>query len=351
MASDPPQVNFQSDGLALGPAEYAARLAQTVKNSHVRADADSTGGIVDEVEHLFATALGKEAGLFLPTGTMANHLALKALAGSGRVLVQADSHIYNDSGEGAVRRYGVDITPLAMGRRQFELADVEAWVARTKTSVVANQVTAISIESPIRRHRHQMVDFEVIKAISGFARANGIKMHMDGARMFNLPHHSGRSLRDYAQHFDTVYVCLRKLLNGMSGAVLVGDQETLAPLRIERKRSGGSLSRAWPLIALVPESFRTYDQTYAKAWEAADAFIAIVEKDPRLEIQRVEFGTSVFLLRLKGVDPQSLAAKLTQANIVLAPFDKTAAEFPMRVNGTLLSQPPAEVAQAFLAAL
>ena len=95
-------VNFYSDGLALTPREYAVLLDQATKRAGFTPDNYSRGGAVEALEAKFAARLGKEAAIFLPTGTLANQLAVRKLAGEHRrVLVQAESHLYNDSGDGA----------------------------------------------------------------------------------------------------------------------------------------------------------------------------------------------------------------------------------------------------------
>src|SRR5215470_7667904 len=92
-------VHFRSDGLALSPVEYADLLVRLAADRGVAADEFSREGVVAELEDRMAAALGKEMAVFLPSGTLANHLALRRLTDRGRrVLVQRESHIYNDSG-------------------------------------------------------------------------------------------------------------------------------------------------------------------------------------------------------------------------------------------------------------
>ncbi|MBK8283793.1 MAG: DegT/DnrJ/EryC1/StrS family aminotransferase [Ahniella sp.] len=97
------------------------------------ADNYSLGGEVEKLERQFAELLGKEAAMFVPTGTLANHLAIRTLAGNRRrVLVQAESHLYNDSGDGASTLSGLNLVPLAAGRTSMELDEVKSWVERTR---------------------------------------------------------------------------------------------------------------------------------------------------------------------------------------------------------------------------
>ncbi|MFX8354899.1 hypothetical protein ABTL90_19385, partial [Acinetobacter baumannii] len=88
------------------------------------------------------------------------------------------------------------LIPLAPGRATFDLSEVRDWTERSATGRVATPVGAIVIESPVRRRDHEMFDPKTMVEICTYARGRGIGLHLDGARMFVLPHHSGKSLRD-----------------------------------------------------------------------------------------------------------------------------------------------------------
>src|SRR5215475_8539417 len=139
-------VHFRSDGLALTPAEYAEVLTRLAKNGGIAADEFSRDGTVAVLEERMAAILGKEAAVFLPSGTLANHLALRLLATRGRrILVQHESHIYNDTGDCAQELSGLTPIPLAPQRATFTLAEVEAEIARLPDARVSTPVGVISI--------------------------------------------------------------------------------------------------------------------------------------------------------------------------------------------------------------
>ena len=113
-------VHFRSDGLALSPAEYATLLARLADGDGIAADEFSREGIVARLEERMAVLLGKETALFLPSGTLANHLALRVLAQRGRrVLVQRESHIYNDSGDCTQGAERADLDPACPRSRNL----------------------------------------------------------------------------------------------------------------------------------------------------------------------------------------------------------------------------------------
>src|SRR5246127_4902198 len=118
-------VHFRSDGLSLSPAEYARLLAHLAEERGIAADEFSRDGVVAQLEQRMAETLGKETAVFLPSGTLANNLALRLLAERGRrVLVQRESHIYNDSGDCTQELSGLTLVPLALGRATFDVAEV-----------------------------------------------------------------------------------------------------------------------------------------------------------------------------------------------------------------------------------
>jgi threonine aldolase len=116
-------INFLSDGLGFDPREYATLLREAATARNLEADYYSNGGLITELEQKFAQLLGKDAAMFVPTGTLANHLAVRKLAGNDRrVLVQAESHFYNDSGDCAETLSGLNLIPLGVGRSTIELS-------------------------------------------------------------------------------------------------------------------------------------------------------------------------------------------------------------------------------------
>jgi threonine aldolase len=354
-SADEPQfktVNLQADGLALNPREYVDLLGKLVEERPPQPDYYSTGGAVEELEHKFAQLLGKEAAIFLPTGTLANHLAVRKLAGADhRVLVPAQSHLYNDSGDCAQTLSGLNLIPLAPGESTFDVAEVRSWVERSAGGRVATPVGAIVIESPVRRKDHEMFDPGAMEQISSYARQRGIRLHLDGARMFTLPYHSGKSVRDYAALFDTVYVSLWKHFNGASGAILAGTDGFIQGLFHMRRMFGGSLPQAWPEIALIAQSADRFEDDYARAWKSANELIALFESDRRFKVRKLAGGTSRFFLTVQGTAPAALIERLSQKSVVLSQPQPDTGMIPVQVNPTLLRTTPAALFRTIVSSL
>jgi threonine aldolase len=343
-------VDFTVDGLGLSPREYSQELIKLSEGGQVQPDSYSVGGTITELEQQFATLLGKERALFVPTGTLANHLAVRRLAGSDRrVLVQAESHLYNDSGDCAGVLSGLTLIPLAPGEDGFTAGQVEGALERAASAKVEAPIGVISIESPVRRRDHAMFDFDEMTRICALARRHGIRLHLDGARLFNLPHHSGRTVEDFTSLFDTVYVSLWKCFNAASGAILAGSRAHIDGLYQVRRMFGGSLPQAWPVAALALRYATGYLDEYSRAWTVASRFLALLEKDDRFVVERVPNGTSAFRLRVRGVEPGKLAERLASQQIVLPHPTETGA-FRMIVNTSLNRADPDALAHAFAVA-
>ena len=310
-------VFLSGDGLHLTPAEHAALLAQIAAGRQVAADEYGLGGEVAEFEAWFARLLGKERALFMPTGTLANHIALRTLArGRSRVIVQELSHVYNDTGDGCQVLSNLNLVPLAPGGATFTREDVERVLARTASGRVAAQVGAISIESPVRRLRGQLFDFAEMKRVAALAREHDIGLHLDGARLFMASAFSGVSPAEYAALFDTVYVSLWKCFNAINGAVLAGPAQVIDGLFHARRMFGGALWNAWPFAAVARYYADGFLDRFASAARISHDFARAL-RDP-FRVERIAGGSHLFYLRTAGVDLSALRGRLAAGGVHVA---------------------------------
>ncbi len=345
-------VDFSVDGLGLTPREYAADLTALAEKSPIEPDYYSLGGMVAELERQFAALLGKERAIFVPTGTLANHLAVRKLAGPDRrVMVQAESHLLNDCGDCATVLSGLSLIPLAPGRGTFTVDDLAPWISRTAGGRVENRIGVVMVESPVRRLDHQVFDFAAMQSVCALAREKGIRLHLDGARLFNVPFHTGRSVRDITGLFDTVYVSLWKHFNAASGAILAGEAKTIDGLFHQRRMFGGSLPQAWPLLAVARKYIEGYADAYARAWERAERFLVAIRAESGFAVERIPNGTSAFRLSLRRGDPAAFAARLRSRGIILPSPAGTPPFFRMIVNTSLNKADPGDLAGMFIQAI
>jgi len=348
-------VHFRSDGVALSPAEYARLLARLTEERGIAADEFSREGVVSELEDRMAALLGKESALFLPSGTLANHLALRLLATHGRrVLVQRESHIYNDSGDCTQELSGLTLIPLAPGRTTFTRAEVEAEIVRLPQARVATPIGVISIESPVRRLHGEVFDFGEMQCIAAFAREHRIGLHLDGARIFLASAYTGVTPAMYAALFDTVYVSLYKYFNAAAGAVLAGPKGLIDGLYHQRRMFGGSLRQAWPYAAVALHYLDGFGERFGRAAAAAETLFEALRRQPGCEVRRPAAPTNVTRLRVFGGDAGSLSRRLLAQGIAIRPalhVSPDSAEFELFTNETILRRPTKEIVEVFIEAL
>jgi threonine aldolase len=346
------EVSFLSDGLHLKPEEYAELLLRLARENKAGKDQYLAGGAVAELEKRFAEVLGKEQAVFVPTGTLANHLAIRCLAGGPcRCLVQAESHIYNDSSDCVQALSHLPLVPLAAGQATFTAAQVEEELRRAGSGPYPVRVGVISVESPVRRKRGETFDHGEMKRIAELARKHDVKMHLDGARLFLASAYTGIEPAAYAACFDTVYVSLYKYFNAGTGAILAGPKKVVEQVGHLRKVFGGGLFQAWPYAAVALHYLDGFTKRFKKAIDSADALFAELEKHPPFKVQRIQNGTNICKLLAPGVDLPAFRSALQTHGVYLGLPNKEFPGFHLVVNESVTRRPAAELAKVFVEAL
>jgi len=343
-------VHLSGDGLGLSPAGYASLLQRLTASRNVGEDTYLLGGEIEAFEQEWASLLGKETAVFMPSGTLANHLALRALAGDRRrVIVPEVSHIYNDTGDGCQTLSALTLLPLAPGAATFRVADLEAVLARTASGRVATSVGALAIESPVRRLSGQLFDWAEAQRITAFAREHGIGTHLDGARMFIASAYTGISPRDYAAPFDTIYVSLWKYFNAGQGAILAGPKKTLEGMYHVRRMFGGNLAVGWPAAVVARHYIPGFIERLKVAVQVSENLYAGLATHPRVTIERIPNGTNLARLTLRG-DLGVVTRRLLEAGIQM-PTPAATGTMVLGVNETWARRSGSELLHAFEQAL
>jgi threonine aldolase len=344
------RVYARGDGIPQTPAEFSQLLARLTSNGSVDTDSYSRGGIVEQLENRAAAMLGKEAAVWLPTGTLANHLAVRLLAGNRRrVVVQAESHLYCDCGDCAQTLSGLTLVPLAPGRATFTLADVERTAYDSATGRVVTPIGAIQIESPVRRRNGERFDFQEMKKIAGWARAHNVGLHLDGARLPLESAYAARPLKEYTALFDTVYISMYKYYNSASGAILAGPKALLADLYHPRRMFGGGLPHVWPFAAVAMHYLAGFEERFRAGVEASERVIATLSQDANFSVERIPNGTNIFRMRVFNVNAPVYQQRLDGFGISAS--DPINDWFLIQVNETWTRIPPSEIAARFRQAL
>ncbi|MEO8172726.1 MAG: beta-eliminating lyase-related protein [Sediminibacterium sp.] len=351
-AEDSPKIlaDFTGDGLSLSTMEYAQLLAKLTEKNNLKEDYYSQNGVVEELEGKFAKLLGKEAAVFMPTGTLANHLAIRNLAaGNNRAIVQHESHVYNDTGDGTQILSNLNLIPLAFNKAGFTLEEVSEVVKRTAGGRVAAKVGVISIESPVRRKTGEVFDFEEMKRISKYAKENDIKMHLDGARIFLAAPYTGVPVIEYASLFDTVYVSLYKYFNAASGAILAGPKSLIAPMFHTRRMFGSGLHQAWPFAAVANYYVDGFADRFAKAVTISKELFQKLKANGSFDVHENPVGTNIVRVTVKRTTAKAFADKL-KTNGVIARAG-AGNDLSLLINESLLRTNASELEKIFLKSL
>ncbi|MCF0051669.1 threonine aldolase family protein [Dyadobacter sp. LJ53] len=343
-------VDFLYDGLNLSPMEYANLLMKLADEGKIKPDFYSNGGVVEELEVKFAKLLGKESGVFMPTGTLANHIAIRKLSGNNRrVIVQEQSHIYNDTGDCSQILSGLNLIPLGTNAIEFSLDDVEKVIAKTKLGRVEAQLGTIAIETPVRRQRDRMISYNSLKEMTEYARKNDIKTHLDGARLFKQSVHTGIEPRQYGELFDTVFTSMWKCFNASSGAILAGDRSFTDKLFHERRMFGGGLPAAWVFAAVALHYADGFIDDYKLAWSNSEKLFSELARDERVKFGKIENGTHFVNMQLSNANPEKFRAGLAKRNIEVAKYGDQG--FMFKINPSINRVPVQELTGLFHEAL
>lgn len=201
---------------------------------------------VNELEALAAKKLGKEAALFVPSGTMGNQLALMSQTGRGdEVIVSADCHIFAHEVGAAAVLSGANLRQLSFNRGIYNTKLIEK--AIRPDDIHEPKTVLICMENALANGN--VVPVEIMEEVYSLAKKNGIAVHLDGARVFNAATALEVDVKEITKFCDTVSCCLSKGLCAPVGSVLAGDAKTIAKARKYRKMLGGGMRQCGILAA------------------------------------------------------------------------------------------------------
>jgi threonine aldolase len=248
---------------------------------------------VNRLQETVAAMLGKEAGLFVPSGTMANQLSIKSHTQPGdEVICEAGAHVFVYEAGAPAFLSGVQMRPIAGKYGVMAAEDVEAAIRPRNVHHPVSRL--ICLENTHNRAGGTIVPIERIREIRDVANRTGLKMHLDGARLWNAHVATGIPLAEYAGYFDSVSVCFSKGLGAPVGSLIAGDREFIRSAHRYRKIFGGGMRQAGVI--------------------AAGALYAVEHHIPRLKEDHVHARRlAEALAKIDGVD---VDLKSVQTNIL-----------------------------------
>jgi threonine aldolase len=321
MASRSGIVDLRSDTVTTPTPEMRRAMAE----AEVGDDAYGEDPTVNRLESLAAALLGKPAALYVPSGTMANQLALRLLGRPGtEVLCGARAHVYRYENAAAAGNARVQLRPLPDDTGVLAPDDVTRAVAAQHHHLPA--ISAVCIENTHMPASGRPWRVAEIDAVADVARAHGLALHCDGARIWNASIALGVAPRELAARTDTVMFCLSKGLSAPVGSLLCGARDRVDEARADRARLGGGMRQAGVIAAAGVVALETMVERladdHARARRLADV---LAECFPgSIDPERVE--TNIVCAHVAALPEHTLDA-LAAAGVLAGTIDVDTVRF------------------------
>ena len=298
-------------------------MRQAIAEAEVGDDVFEDDPTVKRLEEMTAELLGEEKALFVPSGTMANEVAIKSLTKPGdEVVLEEDSHIYNYEVGAPSVLCGVQLHTLK-GKRGVLTAQQILDHLRPQ-DIHIPPTTLICLENTHNRAGGTIYPLEEIKKIREATKPLEIKMHLDGARLWNATIATGIPLDEYAWHFDSVSVCLSKGLGAPIGSVISGGSDFIQIARRNRKMFGGGMRQVGIIAAAgiyaIENNFNRIIEDHRNAKVLAQG----LSKIPKISVDLESVQTNIVVIDIKesGMEVAEVLEKLKEKNVLAVPFGR-----------------------------
>jgi len=344
-------VKFFGDGESFDGPAYWEQLQQAHNKQPIKVDRYGSGGAVEELQKNFERITGKEKAIYMPSGTMANQLAIAVLSDENtKVFVQDTSHVYRDEADAAQSIFNKRLMPLAKNETYFTLDILKQAIENLgNEEVFKSGIGCVSIENPVRRTDERMVPIEEIKKISAYCRSNNIKLHLDGARIYMSAAWSGIPVKEYASYFDTIYISLYKYLGASGGAILCGDKAVINKMPHLIKIHGGNMYGNWLNAAMAVHRLEGIEERLQQAIQRSAEIFAALNKINGIKINALDGGTNIYEMSLPpGMNMQKLAEHLSSNYFIrIVPRAGANGNIKITVNETILYRDAKYIVNAF----
>lgn len=293
------------------PGQVLSTLAETT-DAELEADHYGQGTLISSFENELADMLGKEAAVFMPSGTMCQQIALRIWSERNRlprVAFHPTCHLEIHEEFGYQRLHSLESVLVGSAHRMFTVDDLKK---------VAEPISALLIELPQREIGGQLPTWDELNAMVAWAREKEIATHMDGARLWECQPYYDCSYAEIAGLFDSVYVSFYKILNGIAGAILAGPADFIAEARIWQRRHGGNLVHLYPYVLSAKQGMATHLERMGAYHEKAKSIARILSAFSQISIVPNPPQTNMMHVFLQGDREQ-----LTEAAFEIARETKT----------------------------
>jgi len=313
-------IDLRSDTLTKPSVEMRRAIAEAEVGDDVFGEDPS----VNTLQEKAAELLGKEAAIFVCSGTMANQLAIRAQTHHGdEIIVDKNCHTFNLEAGGTAALSGVLVRTLEGKRGILEVQQIKEAIRPTDHHFA--QTRLICLENTHNRGGGSVYPLEEIVRIREFAEQKGLLMHLDGARLFNASVASGIEPREYARYFDSVSFCLSKGLGCPVGSLVVGSVKLMDTVHRFRKMFGGGMRQAGILAAAgiyaLEHNISRLKEDHDKAKKLARALHTL--EGVTINPEQVETNIVIFDVAETGRDAQAVIDHLTQHGVLMSSRSQT----------------------------
>jgi threonine aldolase len=309
--------DFRSDTVTRPTVE----MRKAMYDAEVGDDVHHDDPTANKLEELAAERVGKEAALFVPSGTMGNTIAMIIGVGQGKeVLLEEKCHIINfEAGNISRLAHAVPRTlPSNRGKIALDLLESNIHTALREH---ITETRAIALENTHNVWGGALLDLDYIKDISNLAKKYNLYLHLDGARVFNAAIALQVDVKDIAEHFDSLMFCLSKGLSAPVGSILTGSKEFIKEARFVRKYLGGGMRQVGVIaaagIVALEKMINRLDQDHQRAKN-------LVRKITGLNGIRVnpeEVETNMVMIKVDTMDTDTFLEKLAEHKVLALPID------------------------------
>ena len=307
-------IDLRSDTVTKpSPAMRAAMAAAEVGDDVVREDPT-----VNRLEAMCADLYGMEASLFVPSGSMANQVAIKTWTQAGdELIVDLNAHCYNLESAAIAALSGVQVTPVEGRRGIMSPEQVEARIR--PPNVHHGPTTLICIENTHNRGGGSIYPVETVRGISEVARRRRIRLHLDGARLLNACVEKHLKPADYTRHCDSATLCFSKGLGAPVGSIVAGPADFIERARRWRKVFGGGMRQAGILAAAAIYALEHNVQRLAEDHENARLLAHGLAEIDTLDLRPDEVETNMVFVDTQraGMAAAEFKSRMAEAGVLM----------------------------------
>jgi len=289
-------------------------MRQAMATAEVGDDVFGEDPTVRQLEERTAEVLGKEAAVLVPSGTMANQLAVRAHTEAGdELLVEGQAHIYYYEAGGPAALSGVMCRCLAGQRGIFTAAEVRAALRPPDQHFARTRL--VCVENTHNRGGGSVWPIETLHGVAAVAQECGLRLHLDGARLWNAAVATGIAESLYAAPFDSVNVCFSKGLGAPVGSALAGTRAFVERARRFRKQFGGGMRQAGLIAAGALHALDHHRHRLAVDHENARFLAESLAPLPGVDLDPASVQTNIVLIRLIRAAAPAVAKRLEAAGV------------------------------------